>query len=373
MFPFRNHTPIWWDETTDTKSKMNPQLEPFFDQSMDCLCIADYDGYFVNINPAFIKLLGYTEEELGSKLISEFIHPEDRELTAAYREKIKNNVPLVDFENRYVCKSGAIVWLNWTSIPQENEQLIYAIAKDITHTKKLEKERVSQLDKLTRVNKKLKRQNYSTSHDLRSPLNNLISLVHLIDMAKIGDRDTKEILSLIKLSAEGLNNTMNSYIDSFKELDTTGTPLEVVDLMEVFDRVQSSISSLIQRAGTTFNVDFSAMETINFKVIYLESIFLNLITNSIKYARPGVPPVITMTTTHENGEKKMTYTDNGRGFDKGEVGNLIFTLNGNFHDQEDSKGVGLYLIHEQVTSLGGSIMVDSKVGMGTTFTIQFKP
>lgn len=139
MFPFRNHTPIWWEETTDTKSKMNPQLEPFFDQSMDCLCIADYDGYFVNINPAFIKLLGYTEEELGSKLISEFIHPEDRELTAAYREKIKNNVPLVDFENRYVCKSGAIVWLNWTSIPQENEQLIYAIAKDITHTKRLEK------------------------------------------------------------------------------------------------------------------------------------------------------------------------------------------------------------------------------------------
>lgn len=352
---------------------MNPQLEPFFDQSMDCLCIADYNGYFVNINPAFIKLLGYSEEELSSKLISEFIHPEDRELTAIYREWIKNNVPLVNFENRYVCKSGAIVWLNWTSIPLENEQLIYAIAKDVTHTKKLEKERISHLNKLSKVNKKLKRQNYSTSHDLRSPLNNLISLANLIDLTKIDDPDTKEILGLIKLSAKGLNNTMNSYIDSFKELDTMDMPLEEVDFMKVFDKVQSSISSLIQRAGATFNVDFSAMETVNFKNIYMESIFLNLITNSIKYAKPGVPPIITMATIHENGEKKITYTDNGRGFDMQKLGGLIFTLNEKFHDQEDSKGVGLYLVHEQVTSLGGSITVDSTVGKGTTFTIQFRP
>ena len=51
---------------------MNIQLEPFFNQSVDCLCIADYDGYFVKINPAFVALLGYSEEELHSKKISEY-------------------------------------------------------------------------------------------------------------------------------------------------------------------------------------------------------------------------------------------------------------------------------------------------------------
>lgn len=80
-----------------------------------------------------------------------------------------------------------------------------------------------------------------------------------------------------------------------------------------------------------------------------------------------------MATIHENGEKKITYTDNGRGFDMQKLGGLIFTLNEKFHDQEDSKGVGLYLVHEQVTSLGGSITVDSTVGKGTTFTIHFRP
>lgn len=356
---------------TITKT-MNPQLEPFFDQSMDCLCIADYNGYFVRVNPAFIKLLGYTEEELGSKLISEFIYHEDRERTAAHREELKNNVPLVNFENRYVCKSGAIVWLHWTSIPLENERLIYAIAKDVTHTKKLEKERILHLSQLSKVNEKLKQQNYSTSHDLRSPLNNMLSLVNLLDLTKIDDADTKEILSLIKLSAEGLKNTMNAYIDSYSEEDVRDMVLEDVDFKNVFDKVQNSISSLIQRAGAKFHIDFSAMPSVHFKDIYMESIFLNLITNSIKYARPSVPPIISMSTAQENGKKKLTYTDNGLGFDMEKVGSLIFKLNEKFHGNEDSKGVGLYLVHEQVTSLGGSISVDSKVNQGTTFTILFK-
>jgi len=351
---------------------MNPQLKPFFDQSMDCLCIANYDGYFVKINPALIKLLGYTEEELKSKLISEFIHPEDRERTASFRERLKNNVPLVDFENRYVCKSGAIVWLHWTSIPLESKRLIYAIAKDITHTKTLEKERILHLSQLSKVNEKLKYQNYSASHDLRSPLNNIMSLSNLLDLSKIDDTETKEILSLIKLSTEGLKNTLNAYIDSYKASDLPDTELEEVDFKKVLDKVQGSISSLIQRAGVTFQIDFGALASVNFKNIYLESVFLNLITNSIKYSRPNVPPIISISTSQENGEKKLIYKDNGLGFDMEKVGSLIFKLNEKFHGNEDSKGVGLYLVHQQVTSLGGSISVDSQVNQGTTFVIRFK-
>ena len=353
------------------KTQMTHQLEPFFDQSMDCLCIADYDGYFVKINPAFVTLLGYSEEELKSKLISVFIYPEDQERTASFREALKRNVPLVNFENRYLTKSGAIIWLHWTSIPQKNERLIYAIAKDITHTKNLEKERILHLSQLFKVNKKLKQQNYSTAHDLRSPLNNIMSLVTLIDLTKIDDADTKKILNLIKISAEGLKDSMNTYIDSYKERDILDIEMEEVDFEKVFNKVQNSIGSLIEKAKVKFHIDFSAMTTVNFKDIYVESIFLNLITNSIKYARPGIPPEITIRTTPENGEKKLIYTDNGLGFDMEKVGGLIFKLNQKFHGNEDSKGVGLYLVHEQVTSLGGSIEVDSQVNQGTTFTIRF--
>ncbi|WP_318343431.1 PAS domain-containing sensor histidine kinase [Flagellimonas baculiformis] len=352
---------------------MQLQLEPFFEQSMDCLCIANYEGYFVKINPAFVKLLGYSEEELGSRKISEFIYEEDRKLTAEHRERLKNNVPLVNFENRYVCKNGELVWLHWTSIPMEKEQLIYAIAKNVTHKKKLESERISRLNQLSETNEKLKRLNYTTSHDLRSPLNNLISIIDLIDLSKIEDVETQEILSFIRLSAEGLKTSLNSLVDASKQNHIFQDELEKVSFGTILRKVQNTIGSLLQKADACFTVDFSDLESIDFIESYMESIFLNLITNSIKYARPEVPPVISIRTGLENGVPTLTYSDNGLGFDMEKVGHLVFNLDQKFHGNEDSKGVGLYLVHSHVTSLGGTITVDSKVNEGTTFTIRFDP
>ncbi|NNE78457.1 MAG: HAMP domain-containing histidine kinase, partial [Pricia sp.] len=71
-------------------------------------------------------------------------------------------------------------------------------------------------------------------------------------------------------------------------------------------------------------------------------------------------------------EQTFIFSDNGLGFDLTKVGHLIFNLNQTFHSNEDSKGEGLYLVYNQVTSLGGTISVDSQVNMGTTFTIKFK-
>src|SRR5690606_10460590 len=100
-----------------------------------------YDGYFKKINPAVSQTLGYTQEELFARPISSFIHLEDKDTTSKKRGLILNNVPLLDFENRYITKSGEIVWLHWTSMPIEREQVVFAIAKNITYRKKLEEYR----------------------------------------------------------------------------------------------------------------------------------------------------------------------------------------------------------------------------------------
>lgn len=350
---------------------MDPQLGPFFDISMDCLCIANYEGYFVKINPAFVELLEYSEDELYSKLISDFIYEEDKARTASYRQNLKKNQPLVNFENRYVSKSGAIIWLHWTSIPVEKDQLVYAIAKNITHRKELEHERNVLLSTLNKTNERLKQLNYTTSHDLRSPVNNLISLIDLIDLNKIEDQDTAKILSYIKLSAESLNTSLNTYVESFQQKNISKETLEIVNFNIIFQKIHSLISSLILKSGAKFQVNFSNLESVLFNRAYMESIFLNFITNSIKYARPDVPLVISVITEYKNGESTFQYSDNGLGFDMDKVGHLVFKLNKGFHDNPDSKGVGLYLVHNHVTSLGGRISVSSKVNVGTTFTIRF--
>ena len=264
------------------------------------------------------------------------------------------------------------MWLHWTSIPMEDEQLIYAIAKDITHKKELENERVAILSELFEANNKLKQLNYTTSHDLRSPLNNLLSLVDLIDLTKIEDEETLKLIQFIRLSAEGLKTSLNSFVDTFKQNDISGRKLEEVDFHTIFQKVQNSISTLIQNARAELHLDFSGLESVWFNAAYMESIFLNFITNSIKYARPHVSPIISIVTDQRNGEKTLTYSDNGLGIDLEKFGHLIFNLNQKFHDNEDSKGVGLYLVYNYVTNLGGSISVDSKVNEGTTFTIKFK-
>nr|WP_321411117.1 PAS domain-containing sensor histidine kinase [uncultured Allomuricauda sp.] len=358
--------------TTPSHTALNETLGPFFDQSFDCLCIANYEGYFVDINPGLVSLLGYTKEELKSKKIAEFIYIEDREMTAAKRRKILENVPLVNFENRYVSKSGKLVWLHWTSVPLPEKGLIYSIAKDITHTKELQKKQLSHLSELSLAIKELQQLNYTTSHDLRSPINNLISLVNLIDLNKVSDSETKEILTMIKVCSAGLIDTMNSNIDNFKKMDMVQKQLAPTHFMKVLDKVRSSIDSLVKQSGTQFHIDFSTLPVVWFNATALESVFLNLITNSIKYSKSGIPPIITIKSTVEHGKSILTYRDNGMGFDMKKVGHLIFKLNEGFHGMSNSKGVGLYLVHQKITGNGGSIEVDSEVNKGTTFTITFK-
>jgi len=113
-------------------------LDYFFELSPDLLCIAGYDGYFKKINPAVSKTLGYTNEELFASPISSFIHPDDKVLTARRRSALTDGEPLLNFENRYIAKSGAIIWLSWTSMPIKRDKLVFAIAKNITYRKQVE-------------------------------------------------------------------------------------------------------------------------------------------------------------------------------------------------------------------------------------------
>lgn len=354
------------------KDRNKPSLEPFFNLSMDLHCIAGFDGYFKKVNPAVIKVLGYSETELFSRPIRDFIHEEDRELTARYRDNLLKNKPLVNFENRYRCKSGEIVWLHWTSIPLEEEELVYAIAKNITHKKRLDEDRIDHLQSLVKINQDLKNLNYTTSHDLRSPVNNLLSIFSFLDFSKIEDAEILETLKYMKMATEGLHNSLDKYVDLLSSKEAIEVKLEEVDFEKVFHHVRLCINSLLENAKVTFDVDFSELGSVTHCENYMDSIFLNLLTNSIKYAKPHVPPHIKIRTTVENGTKKLVYTDNGIGLDMEKIGDKIFGLNQKFHQHGDSKGVGLYLVNNHVRSLGGTISVDSEVNKGTTFVITFK-
>jgi PAS domain S-box-containing protein len=361
---------------TDTTYIINStdtyNLELFFNLSPDLLCIAGYDGYFKKINPTVSKTLGYTNEELFSSPIDSFVHPEDRDITSKKRERIIDDNALLNFENRYITKNGEIVWLSWTSMPIKSERVVFAIAKVITHKKKLDEDRNALLTNLTKINNELKQLTYSTSHDLRLPVSNLLSVFNLLDTSKIQDAETLEFIDMLKTSTENLRDTLNSYVDVLSQKNVLNVETQMLDLGKCLDVVRYSLGSLIQNSRAIISVDFSEFTEVKFNKAYLESIFLNLITNSIKYAMPHHFPVISIYTKYEKGVKQLIFADEGQGFDMDKVKDRIFGFNQKFHTHIDSKGIGLYLVHNHIISLGGHISVESKVNEGARFIISFK-
>ena len=347
-------------------------FDNFFNISADLICIAGFDGYFKRINPAVSKLLGYSDEELYARPIHTFWYAPDAKITHETREEVYKNKPLLNFENRYLTKSGEIVWLSWTSMPVEDEKLVYAIAKNITHKKRIEEERNILLANLTKINKELKHQSYTTSHDLKSPINNLLSVFDLIDISKINDEETLAFIDILKTTTERLRKTIKKSVEELIHKDELHASIEVLSLSDNLDEVLLSIHSLIVNSKITINTDFTAVPEINFNKEYLKSIFLNLITNSIKYSKSDAFPEISISSKKVNGKSQLIYSDNGLGFDMDKVRDKIFGLHQKFHNHIDSNGIGLYLIYNHITNLGGHIDVESKINEGAKFTITFK-
>ncbi|TLP82122.1 sensor histidine kinase [Maribacter sp. ACAM166] len=346
-------------------------LKQFFESSVDMLCIANFDGYFVDVNPAFITLLGYTKEEILSRKINDFVYKHDKKSTQDIREGIYKNERLLNFKNRYVTKSGEIVWLSWSAVPVEDDNMVYAIAKDITQEMRLKDEHVAEFTKLKSVNEDLVRLNYTTSHDLRAPVNNLISLFDLLDFNTINDEDTTQILRYMEISAKGVKESLENYLDLIDNAGKNSNNLSEVFFNKILSKIENNLGSIVSGSNSQITSDFSKCESVYFDNAFMESILLNLITNSIKYNQPGISPKIEIQTQIKDGHKQLLYKDYGKGFDLEKNGDKIFGLNQRFDVSQEGKGVGLYLIQNQLNSLGGVISVESEPNKGATFCITF--
>jgi len=124
-------------------------VERIFATSVDMICIADINGRFLKVNPAFHRVLGHAEEDLLSKPFLDFVHPDDRKATADVMHNVlARGIPVADFENRYRCANGSYRWLRWCSRPVPEEGIQYAVAHDATSQKKVAEELHVYRDKL---------------------------------------------------------------------------------------------------------------------------------------------------------------------------------------------------------------------------------
>ncbi|GAB3162937.1 hypothetical protein GCM10027291_01630 [Telluribacter humicola] len=252
-----------------------------------------------------------------------------------------------------------------------NPTRIVGAIQDITRHIEREQEREKLIKELSQANAELKQFTYITSHNFRAPLSNLLGLLDLMKAIPIEDPMLAEIIEGFRKSTTALHETVN---DLIQVLITKGNPSqskEQLSIREVFDKVYHQIRISVEEAGTEIQYDDQLAPMVYFDRSYLESILLNLLTNSVKYRSYQRALRINITTRDTGDSVQLLFSDNGIGMDLDRYRDRLFGLYQRFHDRPDSKGLGLYLVKSQIEALGGSIDVESQVDQGTTFTITF--
>ncbi|MCH6233833.1 PAS domain S-box protein [Cognataquiflexum rubidum] len=120
------------------RKRLENELNQIFSSAPDIICLVDFEGRFLKMNRAGFALLGYTESEIYQIAYHDLVHKEDRAITSKIVNKLKEGENVYNFENRYLTKSGDIIWLSWTCNSAVDEGLIYGVAKDVTKLKKLQ-------------------------------------------------------------------------------------------------------------------------------------------------------------------------------------------------------------------------------------------
>ncbi|MBT2161422.1 PAS domain-containing sensor histidine kinase [Zobellia barbeyronii] len=365
-----------------TELKMvEKKLKGLLESAPDAIMIINEQGTIQIINKQTETLFQCSPEELLKEFIEDFI-PNILPFIKAAKFSNSNNTRQIGVVEELIGlrKNGEEVpiSINMGPVEWEGELVISLAIRDITKQKSAERKIIKAKEnlevlahKLTEQNRQLADFTHITSHNLRSPVSNLNSL---LDIYKTTDDEVlkESLFGKFETVINQLTLTLNTLIEALKTKGPhTDEDVEEIEFEEVLSITKDLLAGEILKSGASITSDFSKCSKIKYHKIYLESIFLNLISNSMKYRSKSRKPEIEIKATDLNGNIKLEFRDNGLGIDLEQHGHKLFGLNKVFHRHPDAKGVGLFLTKSQIESMGGTISASSKVDVGTTFTINF--
>lgn len=320
------------------------------------------------------------QSELNYDTYFSFVHPEDKEMVTQH---VETAIKIKKFENlvhRIMLEDGTVKTIKLMSEIFTNNigEVIelFGTCQDITESKKAEQKIIEAKEELEIVARKLSYQNrqladftHITSHNLRAPVANLNSLMEIYKLTE-DEEERLDVFQKFDTVIDRLTLTLNTLIEALKtKINDTNEELESIDLNETLDSTIQTLSGSILTSNAIIKGDFTEVSIINYNRIYMDSIFLNLIGNAIKYKAKDRAPEIIVKSKVKNGRNNITFKDNGLGINLERHGHKLFGLNKVFHRHPDAKGVGLFLTKTQVEAMGGTITATSEVNVGTTFTI----
>ncbi len=333
------------------------ELERFIQLSLDALCTIDAQGRPLMVNGALCNMLGYSREELRSTSIQELIHPDDSEKTiSTMRAHLLGGLPVTQFENRYRCKDGTYRWLQWSSVMDRDRDQSYAVARDITAHKELERE----MSRLNGMNI-LAKMAATISHEVRNPMMTVRGFLQLLkgkeDCAQYADYYDLMIEELDRANAiiteylsVGRRHLSSAKVQSLNKIIETLIPLLQADAVSVSKMVMC-------RLGEIPDLRLDDKE--------IRQLILNLVRNGLE-AMPKAGQV-TISTWAEEQHVVMSVQDEGPGIPDSvleKLGTPFFTT------KEGGTGLGLATCYGVADRHNASIVIETSP-TGTTFHVRF--
>jgi PAS domain S-box-containing protein len=342
-------------------------VDRFFDFSLDLMGIANAEGRFVQINPAFERMLGYPLAEFTTRPFMDFVHPDDVQATQQRFAALGAGSDVIGFENRYRCKDGSYRWLLWSATAMR-EGLTYAVARDITDRKQMEEELRTSREQAVEASRHKWAFLASMSHELRTPLNGLIGLIQLLrdtslDAAQISYVDQQET------SAEALLAVVGNVLHfSRLEAGSLGLERSEFEVRPVVEEACQTHSYQARAKGLKISLEVDA--AVPSRVVgdraRLRQVLLNLVSNAVKFTPTG--EVIVRVADHGHNQLHFSVSDTGTGIDLDRTSALFEGLpqaDQSPGRQNDGSGLGLPLSRRLVELMNGRIGAQAREGGGS--------
>lgn len=315
----------------------------------------------------------------------EFVHPEDKHIVENGAKDIFEKEKLYQRSYRIIRRDGEIRYFKSIGRMIENEtdtKTHIGVISDITDQYLSNLELGDRNLELEQSNKELASFNYVASHDLQEPLRKIQLFISRIEETEKQNLSEVGLEYFLRIHKSALR--MRTLIDDllmFSRTNRTDKALEKTDLNLIFQKAKNELAEIIEEKMAVIQV--TKLPTLNIIPYQIQQLFINLISNSLKYSKANVNPVIKIDCEKVsakdykeifriNGEKKyykFTFKDNGLGFEQIQAENIFILFSRLFHKTEYSgTGIGLAICKKIVENHGGLIMAQGIPNEGATFT-----
>jgi PAS domain S-box-containing protein len=367
-----------WDVTkekiADEKWRRNEaRYRALIENSYDAIVLRDEKMKVIYRSPSAKRIQGYADDESFDESVLNRVHPTDLDqLRKIVEESRQNPGKIFPLEYRLQRSDGGYIWAEGILRNMvENEDVGGFILnfRDITERKELELQREQMTADLIQRNKDLEQFAYIVSHNLRAPVANILGITNLYKQTAISPETEVVAREGIATSAQKLDEVIRdlNFILS-KKMDVREKRV-LVDFQLLLDDIRTTIIDQVSEHNVAFVADFSELPAIQTIRGYLYSVFYNLVSNSIKYRRPEVPPRVEIKSTKNNNRAVLVFKDNGSGINLEQHHEKVFGLYKRFHPGTEGKGMGLFMVKTQIEAIGGTVQIASEVDKGTQFTI----